>query len=152
MRLQVPPPMLGYRHHPLEYFLTYDGFMYNEPQVSFSDHTSIASFQAACHLSMPRACQNSLLCLHCKCTCLDFQGFQDPCASTDLPHFNAEHSPVLPRVAVPDLSVQQDIAIKDMLHMSYHGTCMVRFVMTLWQVSKTYPLTNIVTIKTLSFL
>ncbi|DBB05138.1 TPA: hypothetical protein ACH3X3_010391 [Trebouxia sp. C0006] len=29
---KVPPPILGYRHHPLEYFLTYDGFMYNEPQ------------------------------------------------------------------------------------------------------------------------
>lgn len=29
---KVPPPMLGYRHHPLEYFLTYDGFMYDEPQ------------------------------------------------------------------------------------------------------------------------
>ncbi|KAA6419141.1 MAG: hypothetical protein FRX49_10881 [Trebouxia sp. A1-2] len=29
---KVPPPILGYRHHPLEYFLTYDGFMYSEPQ------------------------------------------------------------------------------------------------------------------------
>lgn len=45
---------------------------------------------------------------------------------------------------MPDLSVQQGIAIKDMLHMSYHGTCMVHFVMTLWQVSSTYPLIDIV--------
>lgn len=150
MPLQVPPPILGYRHHPLEYFLTFDGFMYNEPQVSFSNHISIASFQAACHLFMPRACQSSLLCLHCTCTCLDLQGFQDPCASTDLPHFDAEHSPVLPRVAVPGLLVQQGVAIKDTLHMSYH--CMIYFVMTLWQVSNTYPLTDVVTIKRLSFL
>ncbi len=57
MPLQVPPPILGYRHHPLEYFLTYDGFMYNEPQVSFPDHISVGSFQVVPHLFVPRPCQ-----------------------------------------------------------------------------------------------
>jgi len=46
--LQVPPPILGYRHHPLEYFLTYDGFMYNEPQVSFPDHMVYSTQCAIC--------------------------------------------------------------------------------------------------------
>ena len=61
--LQVPPPILGYRHHPLEYFLTYDGFMYNEPQVSFSNRNCVASFQAVCNC----LCQGLVNAVYCAC-------------------------------------------------------------------------------------
>lgn len=31
--VKVPLPVMGYRHHPLEYFLSFDGFIYTDPQV-----------------------------------------------------------------------------------------------------------------------
>ena len=115
MPLQVPPPILGYRHHPLEYFLTYDGFMYSEPQVSFCNHISIAAFQTEC------LCQGHVTSVFCVCIAhvhvLIFK--EGPCASTDPPHFNAEHSPYSAQGGFA-LFAQQSSAIKDMLCTSHH--------------------------------